>query len=54
VVGNHLEITFLPAPHYRSLFGVLHREGEKPHVTTPDELEAAVMEAIAAEQENRE
>ena len=54
VVDGRLEVIFLPAPHDRSLFGVFHREGEPPRITTPEELEAAVMEAIAAEQENKE
>ena len=51
VVGDRLEIIFLPAPHRRSLSGALHREGEEPKVLTGDGLEEAVMEAIAEEQE---
>lgn len=49
VVDDHLEVYFLPGPHNRSLFGVLHREGEEPKVVTGEQLEEAVMEAIAAE-----
>lgn len=49
VVAGHLEVVFLPAPHRESLYGVFHREGEPPRVTTGDELEEAVMEAIAEE-----
>ena len=51
VVSGRLEVIFLPAPHRRSLYGALHREGEEPQVTTSDEIEEAVMEAIAEEQE---
>jgi hypothetical protein len=51
VVSGRLEVIFLPAPHRRSLYGALHREGEEPQATTADELEDAVMEAIAADQE---
>lgn len=47
VVSGHLEIIFLPASHRRSLCGVLRREGEEPKVANADDLEAAVMEAIA-------
>lgn len=54
VVDGHLEIVFLPAPHSRSLFGSLRREGQRPQVTTSDELEDAVMEAIAEERERAE
>ena len=54
IVDGHLEITFLPAPHRRSLYGIFHRPGEPPLVTTSDQLEEAVMEAIAAEHEQRE
>lgn len=50
VVSGHLEVVFLPAPHRRSLFGVFYREGEEAKVTTGEELEEAVMEAIAEEQ----
>ena len=52
VVAGRLEVVFLPAPHRRSLYGVLHREGEQPQVTTGQVLEAAVMEVIAQEQEH--
>jgi bifunctional DNA-binding transcriptional regulator/antitoxin component of YhaV-PrlF toxin-antitoxin module len=51
VVGGHLEVIFLPEPHCRSLYGVFHQESEQPQAITADELEEAVMEAIAAEQE---
>ncbi len=52
VVAGRLEVVFLPASHRHSLYGVLHREGEQPQVTSGEELEAAVMEAIAQEQEH--
>ena len=48
VVGGHLEVIFLPEPHRKSLYGVFHQEGEQPQAITADELEEAVMEAIAA------
>jgi hypothetical protein len=51
VVDGHLEVVFLPAPHNRSLFGALHREGEEPKVVDAHQLEEAVMEAIAEELE---
>lgn len=54
VVAGRLEVLFLPGPHRRSLYGALHREGEPPRVLTGDQLEEAVMEAIAAEQEEGE
>ena len=41
------EVIFLPAPHRRSLYRVLHKPGEPPHVNTPNDLEEAVMEAVA-------
>lgn len=50
LVAGHLEVFFLPAPHRRSLCGVLHREGEPVKVRNGQELEEAVMEAIAEEQ----
>lgn len=51
VVAGHLEVIFLPAPHQRSLYGVLHREGKEPKATTASELEEAVMDAVAEKQE---
>ncbi|MBI2953345.1 MAG: AbrB family transcriptional regulator [Chloroflexi bacterium] len=50
VVSGHLEVIFLPVPHQRSLYGVFHKEGEKPKVSTREELDEAVMEAIDEEQ----
>src|SRR3990172_4265131 len=50
VVSGRLEVFFLPAAHRRSLCGVLHREGEPVKVRNGEELEEAVMEAIAEEQ----
>lgn len=50
VVSGRLEVVFLPAPHRRSLYGVLHRDGEQPLVTTSDDLEEAVMEAVVEDQ----
>jgi bifunctional DNA-binding transcriptional regulator/antitoxin component of YhaV-PrlF toxin-antitoxin module len=49
VVDERLEVLFLPAPHSRSLSGVLHREGEGLKVRTGADLEEAVMEALAQE-----
>jgi hypothetical protein len=54
VVDGHLEVTFLPGPHRQSLFGALHRPGEPPMVVTGENLEEAVMEAIAAERAESE
>lgn len=54
VVDGHLEVLFLPAPHRRSLYGALHREGEEPRALTRDQIEEAVMEAIAAELEEED
>lgn len=48
IVEGHLEIYFIPAPHNRSLFGILARPdmGEPPDWETLEERAAA---AIAAE-----
>ncbi|HEX5506777.1 MAG TPA: hypothetical protein VFW96_29455 [Thermomicrobiales bacterium] len=54
VVAGRLEVLFLPAPHRRSLYGALHREGEVPRVLTGEQIEEAVMEAIAEELEEEE
>ena len=51
VVGDRLEVVFLPAPHRRSLYGTLHQEGEPPLVTDAEQLEDAVMEALTVEPE---
>lgn len=51
VVDGRLEVIFLPAPHRRSLSGVFSRPGEPPKVVTGDDLEAAVIEAVAEEQD---
>ena len=53
VVGGRLEVVFLPAPHRRSLSGVLHREGEEPQVLTRADVDEAVAEAVAEEQDRR-
>lgn len=47
VVNGHLEVIFLPGPHRESLYGVFHQEGEPLAIATSDDLEEAVMEAIA-------
>ena len=47
VVDGRLEVVFLPAPHRRSLCGALRREGEGALVVTREDLEDAVMEAVA-------
>ena len=49
VVDGHLEVFFLPKPHRRSLSGIFKIEGEEPKVVTGDQLEEAVIEALAAE-----
>jgi bifunctional DNA-binding transcriptional regulator/antitoxin component of YhaV-PrlF toxin-antitoxin module len=54
VVDGRLEVVFLPAPHTRSLFGVFRDPARAARVTTAEELEAAVAEAIAAEEADRE
>ena len=50
VVGGRLEIVFLPAPHRRSLFGALRGMGAERAPVTGEELERAVMEAVAEKQ----
>lgn len=47
IVGGLLEVIFLPAPHRKSLFGALHRDGESALVDSTDDIERAVIEAIA-------
>jgi bifunctional DNA-binding transcriptional regulator/antitoxin component of YhaV-PrlF toxin-antitoxin module len=54
VVDGRLEVRFLPAPHRRSLFGVLHRPGEPAKVVTGEHLDQAVMEAVADERQRAE
>ena len=49
VIGDRLEIVFLPAPHSRSLFGVFHDADGGVRATTSDELEEAVSTALADE-----
>jgi len=49
LVGDRLEVELLPAPHKRSLFGAPCQEHEPPLVVVDEEMEEAVMEAIAAE-----
>ena len=49
VVNGRLEVIFLPEAHHESLYGVLRQEGEPPHVASADDLEEAVIEAVAAE-----
>ncbi|MBI2942356.1 MAG: AbrB/MazE/SpoVT family DNA-binding domain-containing protein [Chloroflexi bacterium] len=49
VTNGRLEVIFLPAPHRRSLSGVFYRQGEGVKVATGDDLEEAVMEAVADE-----
>ena len=51
VVDGRLEVLLLPAPHAESLYGAFHRPGEPPRVVTADQLEEAVMAAVAEEQE---
>lgn len=53
VVGDRLEVVFLPDPHSRSLFGVFQDRSEPPLVTDGEQLEEAVMEAIAADSNHR-
>lgn len=47
LVDDHLEVFFLPGPHRESLFGALHQEEAPPGPMTGEELEQAVMEAVA-------
>ena len=54
VVAGRLEVVFLPTPHRRSLYGALHREDEQPQITSGEELEAAVMEAMAEGREGEQ
>lgn len=51
VVHGRLEVIFLPAPHRRSLYGMFEHMGNTSAVITAEELEEAVMEAVAEEQE---
>jgi bifunctional DNA-binding transcriptional regulator/antitoxin component of YhaV-PrlF toxin-antitoxin module len=53
VVNGRLEVIFLPAPHHRSLSAALHLPDESPKVRTGSELEDAVIEAVAQEQERK-
>lgn len=50
VVDDQLRITFLPAPHRNSLFGILHKPGEEPKVLTGDDLAQAVIDTVAKKQ----
>ena len=50
VVADHLEVVFLPEPHRKSLRGALHGPSEQPRVTTSEQIEEAVMEAIAEQE----
>lgn len=54
VVDGRLEIAFLPGPHRESLAGILRREGTPPGPMTGEELEQAVMEAVAEKYERME
>ena len=51
VVSGRLEVVFLPEPHRRSLSGALRQADEKPAVRTSEQLEDAVMEAIAEDEQ---
>jgi bifunctional DNA-binding transcriptional regulator/antitoxin component of YhaV-PrlF toxin-antitoxin module len=46
VVGDRLEVVFLPAPHRRSLFGALQGVSRGKAPRTPAAVEAAVRDAI--------
>ena len=48
VVDGHVEVVFLPESHKKSLYGAFQSEAQSP-ITTSNELEEAVMAAIAAE-----
>lgn len=54
VVQGRLEVIFLPESHRKSLFGAFRRRNERPKVVTPDQLEEAVMEAVAEERDRIE
>ena len=52
IVDGRLEVRFLPAPHRRSLFGVLAAYARgKPPLVAREEIEHAIVESVAAEQE---
>lgn len=51
VVDGRLEVVFLPAPHARSLAGLLHRPGEGGVSLMGEELEGEVMLGLAADEE---
>ena len=48
-VNGHLEVVFLPQPHSRSLYEAFRRDGGTQVAMSPDELEEAVMAAVAEE-----
>jgi len=50
VVDGRLEVVFRPAPHRRSLFGVIRHAVRGAGVLSSGEVEYAVTEAIAEEQ----
>jgi hypothetical protein len=54
VVDGRLEVVFLPAPHTRSLAGMLHRPGDNEAVLTGEELEEAAMLGLAADEQRDE
>jgi bifunctional DNA-binding transcriptional regulator/antitoxin component of YhaV-PrlF toxin-antitoxin module len=49
VVGDRLEIIFVPGPHRQSRFGALADYRQGPLATTGETLEGAVQEAVIAE-----
>jgi bifunctional DNA-binding transcriptional regulator/antitoxin component of YhaV-PrlF toxin-antitoxin module len=50
VVNGHLEIVFLPEPHSRSLYGAFRNDSGGRAMTDPNDVEEAVMAAVAQEQ----
>lgn len=54
IVDGHLEVFFLPALHRQSLFGVFREASKRPGPMDGEELEQAVMAAIAEEHERDE
>ena len=50
VVNGHLEIVFLPEPHSRSLYGAFRSDSGGRAMADPNDVEEAVMAAVAEEQ----
>jgi hypothetical protein len=54
VIHGRLVVDFLPAPHRRSLFGVFRLTARRASVLSSDDIENAVVEAIADHERHRD